>query len=297
MNEGERIPGQRRQYRPLPIHGAIRIVIAIAALSVTSNPAEPRDRLISKISVLTIHVRDVSVHDRVLRLLTDALRLPVDYGPVMLGQRRYAAVYAGNMFLEPCGPYSNMRYPTNGFQALFYGLNCSSRLSAEALAAALKERRIQYEQVDPGNFHITDPAIAEYIYLAVSSARPDSAVRAKEESLRSAMAKSNRSELGLEYLKEVRLAYPDAAGLQAWRAFVQPSRVSEDGRWALDEHQSVRFVQGAVRGVRGVVFKVRSLGQARQRLVQSRLEGRSGRGEVELDPERTCGLSIILTDR
>jgi hypothetical protein len=201
------------------------------------------------------------------------------------------------MFVEPCGPFSNMRYPTNVFQALFYGLNCSSDQSPAALAQTLQERKIGYEEAGAGAFHIQDAALGENIYLAISSAPLKDTDRAREESMRSVMVTSNKDGLGLEYIKEVWLAYRDTANLEAWKKFIQPSQLAEGERWEINANQSIRFIRGEVKGVRGIVFKVRSLEQARRCLMEGHLYGSSGSRGIELNPERTYGLSIHLTEK
>ena len=100
--------------------------------------------IISRISVLSIHVCDTIVHDSVFHYLTEQIGLPVEYYPLRLGDRKYAGVYTGNMFLEPCGPYVNFRYADDNFKAAFYGLNCESEKSLSALEQDLMEKKISY---------------------------------------------------------------------------------------------------------------------------------------------------------
>jgi hypothetical protein len=83
------------------------VALWLLLLPVCSLRGQTNDLIVSEVAVLKIHVSDTNTHDTVFRFLTDVLKPPVDYYPVMAGQRRYAAVYAGNLFIEPCGPYSN----------------------------------------------------------------------------------------------------------------------------------------------------------------------------------------------
>jgi hypothetical protein len=258
---------------------------------------QTNDGIVSQVSVLTIHVSDTNIHDTVFHFLTDVLKLPVDYYPVMLGQRRYAAVYAGNLFIEPCGPYSDMHYPTKEFKALFFGLNCSSDRSPAAIGAGLRRLNLAFEQDGPGTFRIQDASIAEGIYFAVSSKVEDQRAEEKEASLRSAMSANNRDELGLEYVKEIWLGFPEPANLQAWREVLGASSGIDGTLWKLSKHQSLRFVKSQVRGVRGIVFKVRALEAAGRYLKQTKCYGRMVDGRIELDKNRTCGLTISLTEK
>ena len=78
--------------------------------------------IFSGIHTLSIHVRDTITHDSVFHFLVDKLKLPVYYNPVRYGKRKYVGLYAGNLVLEPCGPYSNFSYASDVFRAIFFGL-------------------------------------------------------------------------------------------------------------------------------------------------------------------------------
>ena len=271
------------------------VALWLLLLPVCSLRGQTNGPLVSEVSVLTIHVSDTNVHDSVFHFLTDVLRLPVDYGPEMMGGRRYAAVYAGNMFIEPCGPYSNMRYPTKDFKALFFGLNCRSDESPSSIPTNLARLHIAYEQAGAGTFRIQDAAIGEGVYFAITGKTRSKPAEAREVSLRSAMAANNRDRLGFEYVKEIWLGYSGAADLQAWAEFLgTPGRVN-DTLWRLNQNQSIRFVRSEIKGVRGIVCKVHSMEQAERFLKEMKTYGRAVDGRVELDKGKTWGLSIYLT--
>ena len=143
-DQRRRIAGNQRLMKNL-------LIACVLLWPVVSIGGPTNGSMISAVSVLTIHVSDTNIHQSVFGLLTDALKLPVKYGPVMMGERRYAAVYAGNMFIEPCGPYSNMSYPVKDFEALFFGLNCGSDQAPSSLAKDLRRLNIPFEQLSPGN--------------------------------------------------------------------------------------------------------------------------------------------------
>ena len=271
------------------------VVLLLMWLPVCCLCGQTNDGIVSQVSVLTIHVSDTNTHDTVFHFLTDVLKLPVDYYPVMLGQRRYAAVYAGNMFIEPCGPYSNMLYPTKDFKALFYGLNCSSDKSPAAIVADLRRLSIAYEQVGAGTFRIIDASMGEGVYFAISSKVEDKPAEEKEAALRKAMSASNRDGLGLEYVKEIWLSDPEPVNMAVWREVLGASGRVNDALWRLNRNQSFRFVRSEIRGVRGIVCKVRSLEEAGRFLKKAKSYGRVVDGRIELDKSRTCGLSIYLT--
>jgi hypothetical protein len=272
-------------------------LVALCLLLLPACPlrGQTNDLFVSEVSVLTIHVGDTNIHDSVFHFLTDVLKLPVDYYPQMLGERRYAAVYAGNMFIEPCGPYSNMRYPVKGFKALFFGLNCRSDKSPSSIATNLGRLHIAYEQDGPETFRIQDGAVSEGVYLAISGKPRSKPEEEREASLRSAMATNNRTGLGLEYVKEIWLGYAGPADLQAWMEFLGASGRINDTLWRLSQNQSIRFVRSEVKGVQGIVCKVQSIEQAERYLKETKTYGRSVDGRIELEKGKTCGLSIYLT--
>ena len=269
--------------------------VSFLLLTACSIPGQTNDTVLSEVSVLTIHVSDTNTHGVVFHFLTDVLKLPVDYGPVMLGQRRYGAVYAGNLFIEPCGPYSNMQYPVKEFKALFFGLNCRSDKSPSAIAAHLDRLKLAYQKAEPTLFRIQDPSIAEGIYLAIDSRAQDKAAGDREASLASAMAVNNREGLGLEYVKEIWLGYTEPANVQAWKEFLGASGRANDTLWRLNKNQSIRFVKSEVRGVRGIVCRVQSLEKAERYLKETKAYGSLIDGRILVDPVKACGLLIYLT--
>ncbi|HWQ93846.1 MAG TPA: hypothetical protein VN673_19440 [Clostridia bacterium] len=264
-------------------------------LSICSLGAQTHETLLSRVSVLTIHVSDTNIHDRVFHFLTDVLDLPVDYYPEMLGERRYAAVYAGNMFIEPCGPYSNMRYPRKGFKALFFGLNCNSDKSSSGITTDLQRLNIAHT-ADSETFRIHDASLAEGIYLAIKSSAQKTRSEAKEVSLQSAMVANSRKGVGFEYVKEIWLGYTGSSDLNAWKQFLGASGRVNDTLWKLSKNQSLRFVRSEFKGVLGIVCKVQSMENAEKYLKEKKSLGRTIDGKIEIDQAQTCGLSILLTE-
>ena len=201
--------------------------------------------LISRVSVLSIHVRDTLVHDSVYHFLNEKLGLAVEYYPVKWSDRKYAGLYAGNMFLEPCGPYTNFRYASENFRAIFFGLNCESGRSLRSLAEDLTQRDIGIYQDE--TIQVTDTSfISQNIYLSIASGKgPD---QVKEDSLRSIMADNNKNALGIERVKEIRICYTDESCLGKWKKAALPAVISDAGLWKVNEDQSVRFVKGKYKG-------------------------------------------------
>ena len=250
--------------------------------------------IISRISVLSIHVRDTLVHDSVFHFLTDKLGLPVEYYPQKWIERKYAGVYAGNMFLEPCGPYSNFSYATNDFRAIFFGLNCESERSLSSLAADITGRHIEIRQ--EGSILVTDTTIIKpNIYFGISS-RPIQD-KVNEDSLRIVMLRNKNNGLGIERIKEIRIGYTDNHCLAKWGKLIMPSVLSQTGLWKINEDQSIRFVKSSIREVNAIVFKVKSLKEAKNWLSANKLLGDIYKDEIALDKSKTFGLIILLSEK
>jgi hypothetical protein len=249
--------------------------------------------VISRISVLSIHVRDTLVHDSIFHFLKDKLGLSVEYYPVRWNERKYAGVYAGNMFLEPCGPYSNFKYATNDFRSIFFGLNCESERSLSALAEDFDERHIKTEQ--DGTIQITDTTIIKQnIYFSISSGPIQNKV--SEDSLRSVMLKNNENGPGIESIKEIRIGYTDNKCLDKWKSLIKPSVISDACLWQVNEDQSIRFVKSSIREVSAIVFKVQSLEKVKKWLSANKLSGDISKDEIALDKSKTFGLIILFSE-
>lgn len=105
------------------IHICIGVsVIQLAGINKSSSTlTEKPDTIFSGLHTLSIHIQDPVNHDSVFHFLTDKLQLPVYYHPLAFGERKYAGVFAGNLVLEPCGPYTQFNYATSDFKAIFSG--------------------------------------------------------------------------------------------------------------------------------------------------------------------------------
>ncbi len=66
--------------------------------------------------------------------------------------------------------------------------------------------------------------------------------------------------------------------------------------WHLGKNQNLRLVKSEVRGVQGIVCKVRSVEKARHYLDQAQCSTRLADGRIELDKSKTLGLTICLAE-
>jgi len=248
---------------------------------------------ISKISVLSIHVGNAAVHDSLFHFLTEILRLPVEYYPETYAGRWYAGVYAGNMFLEPCGPFSNFKYTRKNFKAIFFGVNCETQRQIQALARDLVNRDITVSQKDA--IQVTDTALIGHdIFLNIAPANGSGLQR--EDSLRSELLMKNEENAGIEAISEIRIGYAGGKTLKKWKTFIEPSIMSKEGIWKINKDQSIRFVKSTLSEVTGIVFKVKSLEEAKAWLIKNNLAAEIRADEIEMDKSKTFGLSISIRE-
>lgn len=255
--------------------------------------------VLSKISVLTIHVSDTIIHDSVFHLLTDRLGLPVEYYPVRWGERKYAGIYAGNMYLEPCGPYNNLKYARDHFKATFYGLNCESERSLSSIAKDLEDRNIRFEQNN--TIVITDTSITkENMYFSISQSKVLLKIKGKDEtvedSLKAVLNMNNQSYAGIESIKEVWIGYTGKTIFNKWKDLIQPGLISPEGIWKIEGDQTIRFVENDKTEVMAIVFKVRSLERSKRFLMENKLLGKSDRNRIVIDSDKAFGLKIYFSE-
>ncbi len=250
--------------------------------------------VISKVALLSIHVSSVELHDSVYHLLTKQFGLPVDYYPLSYAGRRYAAVHVGNLYLEPCGPFTTFTYNSKNFKAIFFGLNCESDRSVSSVAEELANRKI--EIIKGKAIQVTDSSLTKpNIYINIVS---DSKTNyGREDSLRSILLKNTRDALGIERVKEIRVGYKDDKGLDLWKELIKSSELSGDGVWKLKDGPSVRFVKSSLREVNSIVIKVKSLKKAQSYLTNINLPFNVLKDETSIEKSKTFGLSIFLTEK
>jgi hypothetical protein len=281
---------------------------SIKAQTIKDSQGASSTPFLSRLALLSIHVSSAAIHDSVYHLLTDKLGLSVDYYPLTYAGRRYTAVYAGNMYLEPCGPFSNFTYASKNFKAIFFGLNCGSERPLPSIAEELTGKNIKIEKGDA--ILVTDSSLIKpNIYFAIAAkaapvnsddslqiGRLENKKNKREDSLRLVMLENNKTRLGIERIKEVRVGYKDNEGLKKWKDLIKPSELAKDGLWKPIEGPPVRLVKSNIREVNAIVFKVQSLKKAKTYLIENNLLGSANKNEIALDKSKTFGLSIFLCE-
>jgi hypothetical protein len=251
------------------------------------------DPIIRGVHTLSIHVEDTLLFDSVYRFLNKKLHLPVYYSPLKIGQRKYVGLYAGNMVLEPCGPYENIDYADDYFKSIFYGLNFEVFHSLANCPGILDDRGINH-QINKGSIYIRDSILCrENIFVGLYEIDD----RDKRDSLQSVLEYSVEAGPGIEYIKEIHIGYKEQVNLRKWQEFLYPLEISEDGLCKLNELLQLHFTRGKTNEVKGITFKIRSRNEALEYLEKHDLYDLIVRDRIILSQDNTFGLSISFSDK
>lgn len=244
------------------------------------------------IHTLSIHVKDTITHDSVYQFLLHKLLLPTYYTPVTISGRRYVGVYAGNMVLEPCGPYGNIKYATAEFNAIFYGMNFQVSNSLVECEQALKMRGIEH-QVNKGSIYIRDGILCrENIFTALYEVDDIP----KRDSLQNKLRIQDRSTPGIEYIKEVHIAYKNELTYQKWKEYLDPREFRQNGICQINDSLQLFFTKGDINEVKAITFKVKSLEETEQYLEENQFAVRASDNKIFINPAQIFGLSFYFSD-
>ena len=256
------------------------------------------DPVFSGLHTLSIHVRDTITHDSVFRFLADKLKLPVYYYPLSYGKRKYAGVYAGNLVLEPCGPYSNFKYASNDFRAIFFGLTFEPYKSTSHTANELAGRRISIEAGEDYIYLKDSVLCGENITISFMDKGNDRINDKRTmDSLRYAMTTNPDNELGIEYISEIQIGYKDNSNLMKWKEFMSPLKLADNEIWEESNLPEIHMYKSDIKEVKSITFKVRSLEKAKKYLVNNNLSGRITSDKIQLNTAMTFGLTIFISEK
>ena len=255
-----------------------------------------KNGIFSNFHTLSIHIKDPAVHDSVFHFLKDKLQLPVYYNPVTLGMRKYAGIFAGNLVLEPCGPYTQFNYATD-FRAIFFGLNFETEGSISSVAKMLDSFNSKYKMEDDEYIYPQDPdLVGENTFIGISNRHEKDRDHAKMDSLKLAMNSNYTDGLGIEYVNEIQVGYPGNKNLERWKELIHPSDLKKGQVWHVSNSLNIRFVPKKIKEVNGITFKVKSLEKAKKYLSKNNIAFIQSRKNILLDKSATFGLTIILDE-
>jgi len=264
--------------------------------SASKSTEQPRDTIFSRLHTLSIHIKDPAIHDSVFHFLKDKLQLPVYYNPENLGKRKYAGIFAGNLVLEPCGPYTQFNYVTD-FKAIFFGLNFETDNSISSITKVLENLNMKFESDGKEYIYIQDTDLTgENTFLGIANSYGKEKDHAKLDSLRSVMNSNIESDLGIEYVNEIQVGYPGNKNLERWKELIHPSDLDKGQVWHVSNGLNIRLMPDKIKEVKGITFKVKSLQNAKAYLKENDLLGKEQNDTIAIDPNKSFGLSICFTE-
>ena len=103
--------------------------------------------------------------------------------------------------------------------------------------------------------------------------------------------------LGVEAVEEVVASVRDLEGAQEmWRRLLAPAEPVAENVWRIADGPQVRLVAGAENRIKSLVWKVSSLGRAREFLRSKEMLGPTTEKEVVIAPEKIYGLDVRLIE-
>jgi len=251
----------------------------------------------TKLHTVSIHVKDHQVHEGVYRFLREDLQLPLVYEPVTQGERRYVGLWAGNLVLEPCGPYANIAYATPDFGAIFCGLTFEAYKSSKQSSAQLERRHIRHKPLGSSFVIINDPNLCEGNLVASIMDNPDRVQEQQEhEALTLQLGESQGGPLGLQYVSEIQVGYTVPQDIEAWESLLAPARRVGPQQWQLSAGPALRLLKSQRKEIKAVVFKVNSLEAATHYLRTNDLLGQVSQNRVQVKAPDHWEFNIVLQE-
>jgi len=272
------------------------ILAAALTLSAGCRSIPQSTPVFTKIHTVSIHVKDHAIHKEVTKFLREDLQLPLVYEPVTQGQRRYVGLWAGNLVLEPCGPYPNIKYATPDFRAIFCGLTFEAYTSSKQSTEELEDRGISHKPL--GNFVIiNDPNLCEGNLVASIMDNPGRVQeRLKHKALTSQLKENQGGPLGVEYVSEIEVSYTDSQDMDVWEVFLAPYRTIGPNQWQLSEGPAIRLSKSETKEIKSVVFKVTSLEDAVRYLKAQDLLGPIDQNHAHVKAPDDWEFQIVLQE-
>jgi hypothetical protein len=226
------------------------------------------------------------------------LKLPIYYDPVKYGDRKYAGVYAGNLVLEPCGPYSNFSYGSTDFRAIFFGLTFEPFQSLSLSSKGLSDRKIPHQTGD-SFIYVKDSILCNEMITISFMDKGQGKIEDKKitDSLSFAIAHDLENDLGIEYVMEIGIGYKDNNNLQKWKELIKPGKLIKSKLRENNNKITFHFRESLTREVQDITFKVTSLEKTKQYLIKNNLFGNYIDNRIKLDTAQTFGLNIFFTDQ
>jgi hypothetical protein len=257
--------------------------------------------IFSRIHTVSIHVKDLETFDRAFHLLRDDLELSKKWGqewtPGSKAKKMYAGFWAGNICIEPCGPYDTDEFESDA-RAMFFAITFLPFESSRASARELDRRGLAHNG-EKVFLSVTDPHLSSgNSGVCIMDVGPEDREKdnAREVELQIEFASAQKTSLGLIGVEEILVRYTCEEGRKRWERLLQPVRPNAENLWRLGDSPAIRLIKDSRTGIAGVVWKVRSLATATKVLKERDMLGKVQDRQVRIVEKKACGLTIILRE-
>jgi hypothetical protein len=257
--------------------------------------------VVSDLHTVSIHVDSVATFNALLQLLSDDFRWPVVFGQRLTGaqkdRRNYAAVWAGNVRFEICGPYPKEFQPGDS-GARLHGLTFRPHETADKSALELDRREIRHRPTvtwgkpdAPLKFVIFDDPdmIAPVFSISIMDTMNQPAGQAERDRVQRELAANQGGPLGLKQVREIRVGHTRDATLRKWQRLLETGPES----WPGAGGAGLRFLKHSTHGIAAAVLEVKSLEQSGRFLRGLGLAVVRGPAGLECDVR---GVRFVLTE-
>lgn len=257
--------------------------------------------IFSRIHTVSIHVKDFHTFNSAFHFLSDDLKLPMKWGqewtPGIKAKQMYAGFWAGNICIEPCGPYDTDEFE-NDATAMFFAITFLPFESSNTSARELEMRGLT-NNGEKVFLSVTDPHLSSgNCGVCIMDVGPENRRKdnAREAELQIEFASAQGGPLGLIGVEEVLVRYTCDEGRRRWERLLEPVRPNTENLWRLGDSPAIRLIKDSRTGLAGVVWKVRSLATATRVLKERGMLGKVQDRQVQIVEAKTCGLTIFLRE-
>jgi len=280
------------------IHSALVIDGNPTALNFKGAALTP---VFSRIHTVSIHVKDCCTFNDVFDFLNDEMMLPKNWGQKWIhetkAKRMYASFWAGNVCIEPCGPYDTDDFESDA-RAMFFAITFLPFESSKASVEALDRRSLTHNGkkvfLSVTNPHLSSGNCGVCIMDMGSESREKDNTR--EAELQKQIQSARGGPLGLIRVEEILVRYTCDEGRRQWENLLMPARPSTENLWRLGNSPAIRLVKHENTGLEGLVWKVRSLSSAARVLRDMGMLGEVQSHQVQIAEAKACGLTIFLRE-
>lgn len=263
-----------------------------------NNDSCDHQPIVSHVYWITIHAREAHIYDSLYRFFVTNLQIPQLFDTETYGSTRYFAIRAGNVILEPCGPFEFHENFGHKVMTRFNTLAFRPYESAAGSAKILKNHGFDITVKDKDELlNLTvDELCTDFLPVNISkSGQVNKRDKAKIDSLGTVLISNDGGPLGLQYIEEIQLGYRTKEYLEKWKKFLSPLEHNEN-LWILPVKPNIRFIKSEREEIIALVFKVKSLEKAAEYLKINGISGHPFHNRMEIDLDWSHGIRIILTD-